>query len=108
MGPTRRLNEEKLSPLNAFELEREQLNQLLADARLPSQAPSEVAPSEANEVGTLEDLADDDEAWGKVEKSKRKAYLNRGRDKLAKDLRSSLSSFAKVSDISSPFKKTKV
>ena len=96
-----RINQER-------EHEREQLNNLLDDARLQSQAPSEAAPSEANDTGTVDELVDDDEAWNKVEKSKRKAYLDRGRDRLAKDVRSRLCNFTKVSDTSSPFKKPKM
>ena len=46
-------------------------------------------------------------AWGKVEKGKRKAVLNRQRDRLAGALKSSIGAFAKVSDIASPFAKAK-
>ena len=62
-------------------------------------AGSEVA-SEAGD-GALADL-EEDEAWAKVERGKRKAVLLRERDALAKCVRTNLS---KVSTASSPFKK---
>jgi hypothetical protein len=63
-------------------------------------APSEVEPSEAGDG--LDDDLDDDAAWGKVEKGKRRGVLRRQRDRLAKDVRISL---GKVSSAASPFTK---
>ena len=63
-------------------------------------APSEVEPSEAGDG--LDDDLDDDAAWGKVEKGKRRGVLRRQRDRLAKDVRTSL---GKVSSAVSPFTK---
>ena len=71
--------------------------QALVEAGLD--AASEASPSEAGDNASAEQL-EDDESWGKVEKSKRKAVLCRQPDALAKKLRTSL---AKVSSAASPF-----
>ncbi len=63
--------------------------------------PSEPAQSEAGDLCSIEQL-EDDAAWCKVEKGKRKAVLSRQRDKLAKEVKANL---AKVSAVSSPFNK---
>ena len=64
-------------------------------------APSEAAQSETGDLACLDDL-DDDAAWAKIEKGKRKAVISRQRDRLAKDVKHSL---GKVSGASSPFAK---
>jgi chromosome segregation ATPase len=75
----------------------EELQRLVAGTE--ASAPLEAAPSEVGDP--LEDL-EDDVAWGKIDKSKRKIVVNRQRDRLAKEVRTSLS---KVSGGSSPFAK---
>ena len=57
-------------------------------------------PSSSN----LEQMADDDAAWNGLDKSKRKAVLFRQRDRLAKQVKTKLGDFSKVSS-SSPFNK---
>lgn len=63
--------------------------------------PSEPAQSEAGDLDSIE-LLEDDAAWSKVDRGKRKAVLCRSRDKLARDVKAHV---AKVSVIGSPFNK---
>ena len=77
----------------------QQLTQLQA---LVAAAPSEPAPSEAEEEDSMDQIHDD-EIWNKVEPSKRKALLGRQRDILAKKVKANL---CKVSNHASPFKKS--
>ena len=63
--------------------------------------PSEATPSVAGDVGSIDDL-EDDNAWQKVAKEKRKGLLRRERDALASKLRTSL---GKVATHTSPFNK---
>ena len=65
-------------------------------------APSETAPSEVGDLDFGEQL-EDDVAWNRVDKGKRRAVLSRQRICLAKQVKSSLGGFAKVSSASSPF-----
>ena len=67
---------------------------------------SQVDPA-ASDIGDLDSIEqfDDDAAWGKIEKGRRKAMLGLSRDRLAKDVKSSLGGFAKVSSTKSPFAK---
>ena len=65
-------------------------------------AASEGAPSVADDVASIDDLAGDDEKWSQVSRAKRKALLRRERDALAGRIRTSL---GKVSPIASPFVK---
>ena len=58
--------------------------------------------SDCAELASVE-LFEDDEAWNKVDKTKRKALLGREREKLATKVKASLT---KVSTHASPFKKT--
>ena len=57
--------------------------------------------SESAEHASL-DMLEDDDAWNKIDKTKRKALLGREREKLATRVKASL----KVSTHASPFKKT--
>ena len=78
--------------------------QALVDEGAGTAAPSEAAPSDVGDLASLEGL-EDDAAWGRIEKSKRKAVIRHQRDRLAKEVKSSLGGFAKVSAATSPFKK---
>jgi hypothetical protein len=103
---SRAFAEEKWAEREAqFAAQLEQLQNLVADGQQAGQAPSEAAPSEAADLGSLEQLEEDDAAWGKVEKDKRKAVLDRRRDRLAKEVKSSIRGLAKVSAALSPFAK---
>lgn len=62
---------------------------------------SEVSPSVAGDIGSVDQL-EEDEAWGKVGFSKRKAVFRREHDALAHRVRYSL---GKVSSAASPFKR---
>ncbi len=78
-----------------------QLQALVCQAETHSTAASEVSPSEVGELDSVEQL-EEDEAWSKVERGRRKAVLRRERDVLAVKVRTSL---AKVSCAASPFVK---
>lgn len=62
---------------------------------------SEVSPSEAGDIIPVDQL-EDDEAWRKIERGKRRTVLRQERDALAKKVRINL---GKVSSGASPFKK---
>ena len=91
------------------EAEREQLNKLLGDPRLQYPSADDASVSEAQDLGAIEDLENNDEAWSKVDRTKRKAILHRSRDKMAKDLHAGISGVIKASKkpyvAASPFKK---
>jgi len=79
-----------------------QLGSLVADVG-SNAPPSEIATTDVADMGSLEGiLVEDDASWSTVEKGKRKALIRLQRDKLAKEVRHSLS---KVSAGASPFKK---
>jgi hypothetical protein len=105
---SRSFAEEKWAEREAhFARQLEQLQSLVADGQAGGALP-EAAPSEASDLGTLEQLeslADDDVAWGKVDKTKRKAVLSRQRDRLAKQVKTSIGGFTKISGAHSPFSK---
>jgi hypothetical protein len=75
--------------------------QALLGAQDDDIAPSEASPSEAGELGSADQL-EADEAWSKVERSKRKAVLGRSGRVLATKVRSGIS---RVSGCASPFTK---
>ena len=75
--------------------------QALLGAQDDDIAPSEASPSEAGELGSADQL-EADEAWSKIERSKRKAVLGRSGRVLATKVRSGI---AKVSGCASPFTK---
>jgi hypothetical protein len=105
---SRSFAEEKWAEREAhFARQLEQLQSLVADGQAGG-AMLEAAPSEASDLGTLEQLealADDDVAWGRVDKTKRKAVLSRQRDRLAKQVKTSIGGFTKISGTHSPFSK---
>ena len=74
-------------------------------AQNQSQAASEVAPSDVADLDSLDDFADDDNAWGKVDKSKRKAVIKQA--KLVREIKTGIGSWSKVSAAASPFAKQK-
>ena len=78
--------------------------QALVSSSIDTSSPAECVESTASEADAS-DAPDqlDDEAWNKVEPTKRKALLHRQRDILAKKVRANL---GKVSTHASPFKKT--
>ena len=76
--------------------------QALVATQTEGAAAIEISSSEAGDLASVEQL-EDDEAWSKVERGKRKAVLGREREALASRVRSSL---AKVSSVASPFKKS--
>jgi hypothetical protein len=83
-----------------------ELRSLVADntAADSAEAPSsEVAPSD---VGSIDDL-EEDSAWAKVDRSKRKTVLARQKQILAKQVRTTLGGIAKtkVMVVASPFQK---
>ena len=82
---------------------------MLIELQSQQQPPDEATASDANDLGSLDDLEFNDDAWSKVERSKRKSVLNRSRDKFARDIHASISGVIKASKktgtMSSPFKK---
>jgi hypothetical protein len=83
---------------------RQQLAQLrtLVEGQGEDGAALDASPSDAADLATMEQLDDDDEAWAKVGRGKRKALLHRERDVLASRVRSTI---GKVGTPVSPFKK---
>ena len=78
-----------------------QLKAMVAAQGEGGSAASEASQSVASDLGTMDDL-EDDEAWSKVPTGRRKAFLRKERDALASKIRTSLGT---VSTVSSPFLK---
>ena len=81
-----------------------QLNALVASQGDGNAAASDASPSGAGDIAAMEDL-EDDEAWNKVTRDKRKKVLGREREMLASKVRSNL---GKAASHTSPFKFKKV
>jgi hypothetical protein len=88
----------------AFAQQIAQLQALVASQGEGGAAASDASPSVAGDIAAMEDL-EDDEAWSKVTREKRKTVLRRERDVLASKVRSSL---GKSPSHASPFKFKKI
>ena len=84
----------------AFAQQMAQLQALVVSNGEGGSAASEASPSAAGDIAAVEDLEEDD-AWNRVSRDKRRLVLRRERDALASKVRSSL---GKVSCHASPFK----
>jgi hypothetical protein len=85
----------------AFAQQLEQLKAMVASQGEGGAVVAEVAPSAASELGSVEDL-EDDEKWNQVAKGSRRALLRKQREELASRLRSKLGG---VASVRSPFLK---
>ena len=85
----------------AYAQQLEQLQALVATQPGGASAAAEPAPSSASDLGSLADL-EEDEAWCKVDKGRRRALLHKQRDELASKVRSKLGG---VATVRSPFHK---
>ena len=83
-----------------------ELRSLVADGTSADSADAPISEASPSDVGCVEDL-EDDSAWAKVERSKRKNVLARQKQVLAKQVRTTLGGIAKakVHVAASPFQK---